>query len=135
MQWRRRCIIMFGEEGSIRGKRYKCSLGTAGADRITLEHIYLIFIFQLILSFFGLKITILFEGTKSKAFFSDQEMDNWKIQLAVVTFCALVQTYQALSSTMEEERWLPEDWQVSIISNDKLNLYCRNAMLLIYRFS
>uniref|UniRef100_A0A671U6H6 Uncharacterized protein n=1 Tax=Sparus aurata TaxID=8175 RepID=A0A671U6H6_SPAAU len=38
-------------------------------------------------------------------------MDNWKIQLAVVTFCALVQTYQALSSTMEEERWLPEDWQ------------------------
>ncbi|XP_036938075.1 uncharacterized protein LOC119010205 [Acanthopagrus latus] len=38
-------------------------------------------------------------------------MDNWKIQLAVVTFCALVQTYQALSSTVGEERWLPEDWQ------------------------
>ncbi|KAM6898867.1 uncharacterized protein PEZ65_020806 [Lycodopsis pacificus] len=34
-------------------------------------------------------------------------MDNWKIQLVVVTFCALVQTYQAL----EEERGLPQDWQ------------------------
>ncbi|KAI3365605.1 hypothetical protein L3Q82_010682 [Scortum barcoo] len=38
-------------------------------------------------------------------------MDNWKIQLFVVTFCALVQTYQALSSTAEEERWLSKDWQ------------------------
>uniref|UniRef100_A0A8P4FYS0 Si:ch211-131k2.2 n=1 Tax=Dicentrarchus labrax TaxID=13489 RepID=A0A8P4FYS0_DICLA len=38
-------------------------------------------------------------------------MDNWKIQLVVVTFCALVQTYQALSSTVEEERGLPKDWQ------------------------
>ncbi|XP_070783590.1 uncharacterized protein [Enoplosus armatus] len=38
-------------------------------------------------------------------------MDNWKIQLAVVTFCALVQTYQALSSAVEEERGLSKDWQ------------------------
>ncbi|XP_034716184.1 uncharacterized protein LOC117936852 isoform X1 [Etheostoma cragini] len=38
-------------------------------------------------------------------------MDNWKIQLIVVTFCALVQTYQALSSSVEEERRLSTDWQ------------------------
>ncbi|XP_044035674.1 uncharacterized protein si:ch211-131k2.2 [Siniperca chuatsi] len=38
-------------------------------------------------------------------------MDYWKIQLAVVTFCALVQTYQALSSTVEEDRGLYKDWQ------------------------
>lgn len=41
-------------------------------------------------------------------------MDNWKIQLFVVSFCALVQTQQALSSTGEEERGLSKDWQVSI---------------------
>uniref|UniRef100_A0A3B4TG94 Uncharacterized protein n=1 Tax=Seriola dumerili TaxID=41447 RepID=A0A3B4TG94_SERDU len=38
-------------------------------------------------------------------------MDNWKIQLAVVTFCALLQTYQGLSSSVEEERGLSRDWQ------------------------
>lgn len=41
-------------------------------------------------------------------------MDNWKIQLFVVIFCALVQIYQGLSSTVGEERGLSEDWQVSI---------------------
>ncbi|XP_068440006.1 uncharacterized protein si:ch211-131k2.2 [Clinocottus analis] len=38
-------------------------------------------------------------------------MDNWKIQLLVVTFCALVQTHQAVSSSVEEERGLSQDWQ------------------------
>ncbi|KAM9336619.1 uncharacterized protein ABDE67_019653 [Symphorus nematophorus] len=38
-------------------------------------------------------------------------MDNWKIQFVVVTFCALVQTYHALYSTVEEEGALTEDWQ------------------------
>uniref|UniRef100_A0A8D0A0N5 Si:ch211-131k2.2 n=1 Tax=Sander lucioperca TaxID=283035 RepID=A0A8D0A0N5_SANLU len=38
-------------------------------------------------------------------------MDTWKIQLVVVTVCALVQTYQALSSSVEEERGLSKDWQ------------------------
>ncbi|KAF1374062.1 hypothetical protein PFLUV_G00245360 [Perca fluviatilis] len=38
-------------------------------------------------------------------------MDTWKIQLVVVTFCALVQIYQALSSNVEEERGLSKDWQ------------------------
>uniref|UniRef100_A0A8C3B178 Uncharacterized protein n=1 Tax=Cyclopterus lumpus TaxID=8103 RepID=A0A8C3B178_CYCLU len=37
-------------------------------------------------------------------------MDNWKIHFVVVTFCALVQTYEALSSTGEEERRLSQDW-------------------------
>ncbi|XP_074519850.1 uncharacterized protein LOC141785421 isoform X2 [Halichoeres trimaculatus] len=36
-------------------------------------------------------------------------MDNWKLHLVVVTFCALVQTYQA--SSVDEERGLSEDWQ------------------------
>ncbi|XP_034564534.1 uncharacterized protein LOC117830499 [Notolabrus celidotus] len=35
-------------------------------------------------------------------------MDNWKLQLVVVTFCALVQTYQAYQ---DEERGISEDWQ------------------------
>ncbi|XP_037611871.1 uncharacterized protein LOC119479936 [Sebastes umbrosus] len=38
-------------------------------------------------------------------------MDSWKIQLVVVTFCALVQTHQALSSSAEEERGLSKGWQ------------------------
>lgn len=46
-------------------------------------------------------------------------MDNWKIQLFVVIFCALVQIYQGLSSTAGEERGLSEDWQVSIYSEKK----------------
>uniref|UniRef100_A0A3Q3IKR0 Uncharacterized protein n=1 Tax=Monopterus albus TaxID=43700 RepID=A0A3Q3IKR0_MONAL len=38
-------------------------------------------------------------------------MDNWKIQLLFVTFCALLQIYQGLSSSVEEERGLSSDWQ------------------------
>lgn len=41
-------------------------------------------------------------------------MDNWKIQLVVVTFCALLQTYQGLSSSVDEESGLSKNWQVSI---------------------
>lgn len=41
-------------------------------------------------------------------------MDTWKIQLVVVAFCALMQTYQAASSsTVGEERSLSPVWQVS----------------------
>lgn len=39
-------------------------------------------------------------------------MDKWKIQFIVVTFVAILQTFEAVSSTVEEERWLPEHWQV-----------------------
>lgn len=39
-------------------------------------------------------------------------MDNWKIQFMVVTFVAFLQTYEAASSAVTEERWLPEHWQV-----------------------
>lgn len=42
-------------------------------------------------------------------------MDNWKIQFIVVTFVAFLQTYEAVSSTAEEERRLPERWQVSFL--------------------
>lgn len=41
-------------------------------------------------------------------------MDNWKIQLVVVIFCALVQTYQGLSHNADDERTPSEDWQVRI---------------------
>lgn len=51
-------------------------------------------------------------------FYREQEMENWKIQLVVVTFCALVQTYQAVSSAVEEERGLPQDWQVSTLLSE-----------------
>lgn len=42
-------------------------------------------------------------------------MDNWKIQFIVMTFVAFLQTYEAVSSTVEEERQLPERWQVSFL--------------------
>lgn len=48
----------------------------------------------------------------------DQNMDNWKIQLVVVTLCALVQTYQAVSSGGDDGRGLPQDWQVSLHSSE-----------------
>ncbi|XP_059181132.1 uncharacterized protein si:ch211-131k2.2 [Centropristis striata] len=48
-------------------------------------------------------------------------MDNWKIQLVVVTFCALVQTYQALSSSVEEERGLFKDWQGESLEADLIH--------------
>ncbi|XP_071381634.1 protachykinin-1-like [Centroberyx affinis] len=38
-------------------------------------------------------------------------MENWKLQLVVVAFCALVQTYQGLSLSVEEERGRAKDWQ------------------------
>uniref|UniRef100_A0A3Q3LCK7 Uncharacterized protein n=1 Tax=Mastacembelus armatus TaxID=205130 RepID=A0A3Q3LCK7_9TELE len=39
-------------------------------------------------------------------------MENWKIQLVVVTFCALVQIYQGLSfSEKREEPGFSKDWQ------------------------
>uniref|UniRef100_A0A667ZPM9 Uncharacterized protein n=1 Tax=Myripristis murdjan TaxID=586833 RepID=A0A667ZPM9_9TELE len=40
-------------------------------------------------------------------------MDNWKLQLVVVAFCALVHSYQGLSFSVEEESGPPKDWQVS----------------------
>lgn len=48
-------------------------------------------------------------------------MDNWKIQLIVVTFCALLQTYQGLMTGVEEERGLYSDWQVSFNLKITLN--------------
>uniref|UniRef100_A0A3Q4AGM4 Uncharacterized protein n=1 Tax=Mola mola TaxID=94237 RepID=A0A3Q4AGM4_MOLML len=38
-------------------------------------------------------------------------MHNLKIHLVVVAFCALMQTYPAVSSTVDENRRLPLDWQ------------------------
>ncbi|XP_006801049.1 uncharacterized protein LOC143419994 [Maylandia zebra] len=38
-------------------------------------------------------------------------MDNWKIQLVIVTFCALVQTYQRFSCSAEEQRGLLKEWK------------------------
>lgn len=46
-----------------------------------------------------------------------EDMDTWRIQLAVVAFCALMQTNQAaVSSTVDEERSLSPVWQVSFTS-------------------
>ncbi|CAG5908970.1 unnamed protein product [Menidia menidia] len=42
-------------------------------------------------------------------------MDNWKIQLVFVTFCALVQTYHGLSFSTEEEGGLTKDWQTESV--------------------
>ncbi|XP_050922301.1 uncharacterized protein si:ch211-131k2.2 [Lates calcarifer] len=45
-------------------------------------------------------------------------MDNWKIQLVVVTFCALLQIYQGLSSSVEEEGGLSRVWQDESLETD-----------------
>ncbi|KAM9425878.1 uncharacterized protein KZ484_014430 [Pholidichthys leucotaenia] len=42
-------------------------------------------------------------------------MDNWKIQIIVVTFCALVQTYQGHFYGPEEERGLPKGCQHNFV--------------------
>lgn len=39
-------------------------------------------------------------------------MENWKIPLIVVTFVAFMQTYEAESSVLAEERQPQEHWQV-----------------------
>uniref|UniRef100_A0A665VX85 Uncharacterized protein n=1 Tax=Echeneis naucrates TaxID=173247 RepID=A0A665VX85_ECHNA len=38
-------------------------------------------------------------------------MDNWKVQLVLVTFFALLQIFQGLSCGVEEEGGLTRDWQ------------------------
>ncbi|XP_054877241.1 uncharacterized protein si:ch211-131k2.2 [Poeciliopsis prolifica] len=38
-------------------------------------------------------------------------MENWKIQLVVVTFCVLVQTSKGSASGVEDERRLSRHWQ------------------------
>ncbi|XP_024141216.2 uncharacterized protein LOC112154479 isoform X2 [Oryzias melastigma] len=43
-------------------------------------------------------------------FGNESKMDHWKIQLVVVTFCALVQTYRGLVCSAEQERGLPNEW-------------------------
>lgn len=46
-------------------------------------------------------------------------MDVWKIQLVIVAFCALMQTYWAESpSTVSKIRSLSSAWQVSFINVD-----------------
>lgn len=57
-------------------------------------------------------------------------MDNLKIQLVVVIFCALVQTSQALSSGVDEEVELSPDWQVSI--RDRTFLWQRRKHFVIH---
>ncbi|MEQ2257071.1 hypothetical protein ILYODFUR_030715 [Ilyodon furcidens] len=42
-------------------------------------------------------------------------MENWKIQLVVMTFCVLVQTS---TSSTEEERRLPRHWQYETVDTD-----------------
>uniref|UniRef100_A0A3P9LHZ9 Uncharacterized protein n=1 Tax=Oryzias latipes TaxID=8090 RepID=A0A3P9LHZ9_ORYLA len=50
-------------------------------------------------------------------------MDTWKIQLVVVTFCALVQTYQGLLSSAEQARGLSNEWQ-----RESLDMRLNNPM-------
>ncbi|XP_035469291.2 protachykinin-1 isoform X1 [Scophthalmus maximus] len=47
-------------------------------------------------------------------------MDNWKIQLVVVTFCTLLQTNQGLSSSVEEGRGLSRDWQDESVTQTQM---------------
>lgn len=57
-------------------------------------------------------------------------MDNWKIQFMVVTFVAFLQTYEAASSAVAEERWLPEHWQVkSLFFFKSQRMKCKNISL------
>lgn len=76
-------------------------------------------VFKCVFSSFNKKIQLLDLRLKVEDFLGgDQNMDNWKIQLVVMTLCALVQTYQAVSSGGDEGRGLPQDWQVSLPSSE-----------------
>uniref|UniRef100_A0AAQ4RP21 Si:ch211-131k2.2 n=2 Tax=Gasterosteus aculeatus TaxID=69293 RepID=A0AAQ4RP21_GASAC len=61
-------------------------------------------------------------------------MDNLKIQLVVVIFCALVQTSQALSSGVDEEVELSPDWQSmeAVLTRPVANLMKRSKALRFY---
>lgn len=58
-------------------------------------------------------------------------MKNWKIPLMVVTFVAFMQTYEAESTVLAEERRPPERWQVKtlflfeIVKNDMQKYWCK----------
>lgn len=57
------------------------------------------------------------------------EMENWKIPFMVVTFVAFLQTYEAESSALAEERRPPEHWQVEclffeLVKNDVQKYRC-----------
>lgn len=49
------------------------------------------------------------------------KMDLWKLQLIVVTVCALVQTYRGMSFRVDEDRGLSTEWQVKICEFHKTN--------------
>ncbi|KAK1881548.1 Protachykinin-1 [Dissostichus eleginoides] len=59
-------------------------------------------------------------------------MENWKLWLVVVTFCALLQTYQALSSSEAEERELSPDWQDESHEESLISLMKRSKALRFY---
>ncbi|KAL3051250.1 hypothetical protein OYC64_001506 [Pagothenia borchgrevinki] len=59
-------------------------------------------------------------------------MENWKLWLVVVTFCALLQTYQALSSREGEERGLSPDWQDESLEESLISLMKRSNALRFY---
>ncbi|CAN9508633.1 unnamed protein product [Ophioblennius macclurei] len=60
-------------------------------------------------------------------------MDNWKIQLVAVTFVALVQTYQGLTCSAEEERELSKDWQDETgLTDSVIDLMKRSKALRFY---
>lgn len=100
--------------GSYRG--YKYSRGSVGAAREPQNHISSV----LSVGFW------IFRWKKNRGT-ENWEMDNWKIQFMVVTFVAFLQTYEAASSAVAEERWLPEHWQVKSlffeIANNEVQKY------------
>ncbi|KAK5850638.1 hypothetical protein PBY51_001499 [Eleginops maclovinus] len=59
-------------------------------------------------------------------------MENWKLQLVVVTICALLQTYQALCSSVGEERGLSQDWQDEPLQESLISLMKRSKALRFY---
>uniref|UniRef100_A0A3B5K5E0 Uncharacterized protein n=1 Tax=Takifugu rubripes TaxID=31033 RepID=A0A3B5K5E0_TAKRU len=64
-------------------------------------------------------------------------MDVWKIQLVLMAFCTLMQTYQAaLSSTVREERRLSSAWQDESVdaglTHQLLGLMKRSKALRFY---
>lgn len=95
--------------GSYRG--YKYSRGNVSAARESQKPICCV----LSAGFRYTYIHFLFLVEKKNTETKNWEMENWKIPFMVVTFVAFLQTYEAESSVLAEERRPPEHWQVECL--------------------
>uniref|UniRef100_A0A3B3W335 Uncharacterized protein n=1 Tax=Poecilia latipinna TaxID=48699 RepID=A0A3B3W335_9TELE len=57
-------------------------------------------------------------------------MENWKIQLVVVTFCVLMQTSKGSTSGGEDERRLSRHWQYEFVDSSPADSLMKRSKAL-----